>query len=297
MMNFCGEGILTFSGLLSCNTCLDSVSRTIISFIAPELLTDYKPASDDFIVNKTHNKDLAGKKFSELDDDTQDRILNYEFNVHILPSNVDDRDVIQIFRRMNSTNYTLKKQELLNAQFFGEFKTSQYTLAAEQLERWRGWKTFTEDEIARMQEVELTSELSISILEKSILGKSSAQIENYYKKKDENYEERDEIEKRIRDVMDFIYQNFSGNKNDFVFFKKTIFYTFFITCYDLLFGLATSPKVPKIADKITQTLINDLKVKGDRIRVRTAPSFVLDATDRRTTNPKERKDLFNYLKA
>lgn len=77
--------------------------------------------------------------------------LNYEFNVHILASNVDDRDVIQIFRRMNSTNYTLKKQELLNSQYFGEFKTSQYNLAAEQLERWRGWKTFTEDDIAKMQ--------------------------------------------------------------------------------------------------------------------------------------------------
>jgi hypothetical protein len=270
--------------------------RTIISFIAPDLLQDFKSASDDFLVNKTHNIDLAGKKFTELDEYSQDRILNYEFNVHILPSNVDDRDVIQIFRRMNSTNYTLKKQELLNAQFFGEFKTSQYNLAAEQLERWRGWKTFTEDEIARMQEVELTSELSISIIEGSILGKSSAQIENYYKRKDEKYDEREEVEKRIRDTLNFIYQNFLGNKNDFVFFKKTIFYTFFIACYDLLYGLNASSTMPKIANKIAQTTVNDLKVKGDRIRERTAPSNVLEATDRRTTNPKERKDLFNYLK-
>lgn len=270
--------------------------RTIITYIAAELLLDHKP-SDDFTVNKTHNKDLAGKKFSELDSDAQDKILNYEFNVHILPSNVNDRDVIQIFRRMNSTNYSLKRQELLNAQFYGEFKTSQYNVAAEQLDRWRAWKTFTEDEIARMQEVELTSELSISILEKSILGKSTAQIESFYKNKDEIYVERKEVEKRIRGTMNFIFQNFPGNKNDFVFFKKTVFYTFFITCYDLLFGLSTEPAIVKVENKISPQLINDLKIKGDRIRERTAPANVLDATDRRTTNPKERKALYNYLKA
>ncbi len=271
--------------------------RTIISYIASELLEDYNPAKDDFTVKKTHNKDLAGKRYKELADEFQDRILNYEFNVHILASNVDDRDVIQIFRRMNSTNFTLKKQELLNSQYFGEFKTSQYNLAAEQLERWRGWNTFSEDDIARMQEVEITSELTISILEKKILGKSPAQIENYYKKNDEVFKYREEVEKRFRTTMEFIFNNFLGNKNDFVFFKKTIFYTFFITCYDLLYGLKTSVDVKANAKKITVGKINDLKVKSDRINDRTAPNHVLEATDRRTTNPKEREILYKYLLA
>jgi len=46
----------------------------------------------------------------------------------------------------------------LNSRFKGEFKTSQYELAAEQLKRWREWEIFTEDNISRMQEVELTAE-------------------------------------------------------------------------------------------------------------------------------------------
>lgn len=271
--------------------------RTIISFIAPNLLPDFNPDKDDFTVKKTHNKELAGKKFSDLDEDIQNRIRDYEFTVHILASSVTDRDVIQIFRRMNSTNYNLNKQELLNSQFFGEFKTSQYNLAAEQLDRWRKWDTFTEDNIARMQEVELTAELSISIFEKKILGKSTAQIANYYNKYEESYPSRTEIERRFRTTMDFIFNNFLGNKNDFVFFKKIIFYTFFMVCYDLLFNIKSSPTAKPTEKKVHQTTINNLKIKGDRIKGRTAPIEVLEASDRRTTNPKERNILFKYLKS
>lgn len=269
--------------------------RTIISYIAPELLEDYNPKRDEFVVRKTHNKDLAALRFKELDADAQQRLLNYEFNVHILPANVDDRDVIQIFRRMNSTNYILKKQELLNAQYFGEFKTSQYQLAAEQLERWRDWKTFTEDDISRMQEVEMTSELCITLIEQKILGKSTPLIESYYKKYDEQYLFRTYVEDRYREVMDFIYSNFPGNKNDFVFYKKTIFYTFFTACYELLYGLKAPLNQKLIPERLTSQQIQELKQKSDRIKERSAPKEVLEATDRRTTNIKERDKLFKYL--
>lgn len=258
-------------------------------------MEDYNQRRDNFTVSKTHSKDIAGLPFSQLSEEDKQRFLNYEFSVHIIPANVDDRDVIQIFRRMNSTNFTLKKQELLNAQYFGEFKTSQYDLAAEQLERWRDWKTFTEDDIARMQEVEMTSEISITIIEQKILGKSPALIENYYKKFDETYPNRDEIEKRIRNIMDFIHSNFPGNKNDFVFFKKTIFYTFFASCYKLLFGLQSSQSQSLTVKKLPAQALQNLKQKSDRIKERSAPQNVLEATDRRTTNIKEREILFEYL--
>ena len=269
--------------------------RTIISYIAPELLDDFNPEHDEFLVKKTHNIELAGKRFDELDDDIRDRILNYEFNVHILSSNVGDRDVIQIFRRMNSTSYTLKKQELLNSTYFGEFKTSQYNLAAEQLEKWRKWQTFNESDISRMHEVELTSELTISMIEKKILGKSFSQIENYYKLFDEEFVRRKIIEDRFRTTVEFIYKHFQGNKNDFVFFKKTIFYTFFMTIYDHIYDLKSETNEEISPRKIQTTKIDLLKNKGDRIKDRTAPDAVLEASDRRTTNVKERGILFNYL--
>ena len=269
--------------------------RTIISYIAPELLEDFNPAKDEFLVRKTHNKELAETAFASLDEDIQDRIRSYEFNVHILSSNVDDRDVIQIFRRMNSTSYSLKKQELLNSQYFGEFKTSQYDLAAEQLAHWIAWKTFTEADISRMYEVELTSELTISFIEKKVMGKSTSSIEKYYKQFDEIYANRKIVEDRYRTTVDFIVKNFPGNRNDFVFYKKTIFYTFFMAIYDSLYGVSSGVNKKAAPKKVTSEKIQALKQKGDRIKDRTAPNNVLEATDRRTTNLKERDILFKYL--
>jgi hypothetical protein len=270
--------------------------RTVISYIAPKLLKDFDPSRDVFDIKRTHNKELAGKSFRELDDDTKRAILDYEFSVHILPSFVDDREVIQIFRRMNSTTYGLTKQELRNSEFFGEFKSVAYSLAAEQLERWRRWKTFTEQDIARMSEVEHTSECLILIISGKLSGKSSAKINKFYKDYDNKLRERKEIENKFRTVMDFIDSHFQTSPGVFVLCKKKTLYTFFAFIYDLLFGLdqlkARSSKKPKV---ISRTIISRIFEANDMISNRKAPLPVLESTDRRTTNPKERTILFRFL--
>ena len=95
--------------------------RTLISYIEPTLLDDYNPSRDDFKVKAVHNEDLAGLGFADLSTELQQRILNYEFSVHVLSSGVDDREVLSIFARMNSTGTKLNPQELRNAQYHGAF--------------------------------------------------------------------------------------------------------------------------------------------------------------------------------
>src|SRR5665213_24493 len=90
--------------------------RTVLSFVCPEYLTDFNPLRDSFTVTKAHNKEIAGRSFNQLDLDIKRQILDYEFDSHILPSRIDDREIIQIFRRMNSTSYTVNKQELRNSE-------------------------------------------------------------------------------------------------------------------------------------------------------------------------------------
>lgn len=268
--------------------------RTVLGYISSKLLPDYNPERDFFTVKRTHNKDLAGKSFDELNEETKHAILDYEFVVHVLPSRVDDREVIQIFRRMNSTNYSLTGQEKRNAEYFGEFKTSVYNLGAEQLQRWRQWKTFNEDDIARMREVELISELVLMMIHQKIEGKSAANIKNGYKTYDENYAYRAQIEKRFRAVMDSIDNNFGSYSPDFVFYKQTLIYAFFALIYELLFGLQSLSQESQ-AKSLTTRQVSQIKLASERIRTRTAPEPILDACDRRTTNPKERNQLFLYL--
>lgn len=268
--------------------------RTVFSFVDPTCLGDFDPTRDCFTVKKTHNKDIAGKVFGDLDDDLKRAILDYQFSVHVMSSNIDDREIIQIFRRMNSTNYILTNQEHRNAQFFGEFKTYAYQIAAVQLNRWRKWKTFTEDAISRMEEVELTSELIIMMVEGKISGKTKAKITNAYEKYDETFPSGEEIEARFYSVMETIDDNFAQSTPDFVFFKKTLIYTLFSSIYNFQYP-NKSLSIQAIPKKLTPTVTAAIKLCSERIRSRTAPLSVLQATDRRTTNPKERKDLFDYL--
>ncbi len=268
--------------------------RTVLSFVCPEYLKDYNPERDDFTVTKSHNKKIAGKTFNELDEDDRYKILNYEFDTHILPSKIDDREIIQIFRRMNSTSFTVNKQELRNSNYFGAFKTTVYNLATEQLHRWRKWGVFTEDNISRMSEVELTTECLEFMIENEISGKSPTRLDKLYATYDEELENKIEIEKRFQFIFDYVDEIFGNTPDECTFLKKSLFYTFYAFLYSNLYekkDFTTSPN-PKT---LNVDKLGKLKTANDRLRERTAPQDVLEATDRRTTNPKERKLLFDYL--
>jgi hypothetical protein len=267
--------------------------RTVIAFVAPTLLLDFEER-DDFTVKRSHNTEIAGKKFAELPEEIQRKILEYEFSVHVLSSDVDDREILQIFRRMNSSNYALNPQEIRNSQWFGEFKSSMYALAEEQLRRWREWRTFNIDDIARMQEVELTSEFAIMMIEKVIQGKSKAKLDKIYKAYDEIFPERIEIEHRFRAVMDTIDEKLGNEFHRSPFSKKTVIYSIFTVFYELLFGVESDIRKSKI-NSISTEQISAIKLAAERIQNKTAPQEVLEATARRTTNPKERKILVNYV--
>ena len=268
--------------------------RTVLSFINPTLLEDFNPDRDLFTVKATHNKELAGKTFSELPPETQQRILDYQFSVHVLPSSVDDREILHIFARMNATGYKLNDQELRNAWYFGEFKTSVYELASEQLPRWRDWKIFTEYNIARMDEVELTSEFALVML-KGITGKTQRSLNKIYEEKDLDYPERSEVESRFRVIMDSIEDKFGNEIRHSPFRKKTLFYSLFTFFYDTQFGLKSTlepiQKKPMTNDKVAQ-----VKLSGERIQAKTAPERVLEVVARRTTHPHSRLTILRYLK-
>lgn len=267
--------------------------RTIIAYVAPSLISDFEDR-DDFTVRRSHNLELAGKRFSELPQEIQRKILDYEFSVHVLSPDVDDREVLQIFRRMNSSNYALNPQEVRNSQWFGEFKTSMYSLAEEQLGKWRNWKTFTIDDIARMQEVELTTEFCLMMIDKAVQGKSKTKIDNAYEFYDENFPERAELENRFRTVMGTIDEKFGDDFSRSPFSKKTIIYSIFAVFYDLLFGLDSNLKKTR-SNSIPPEQVASIKLAGERIQNGSAPAAILESASRRTTNPKERKALTEYI--
>lgn len=177
--------------------------RTILGYIDRALLPDFDAKRDEFVIKASHNRDLRNHRFDQLPTNLRQKILDYQFSVHVFPSDVDDRDILQIFARLNATGVKLNQQELRNADYFGEFKTTMYELAAEQLPRWRSWQIFSEDEIARMQEVELMSEFAILALD-GLTAKSQKKIDDIYERFEEEFSLKDQIERRIHITFDTI---------------------------------------------------------------------------------------------
>lgn len=269
--------------------------RTVFTFIDAALLgSDYRPDWDDFKILKAHNKELAGKEFAELDRDIQQRILDYEFSVHALPAAVDDREVLQIFARLNATGYKLTSQELRNAEYFGAFKTSMYMLASEQLNRWREWGIFTEYNLSRMEEVELTSEFALQMLRKRVIGKSQASLNQVYERFDDEFPEREEVERRFRKMMDTIDEKIGDRVRWSPFRRKTLFFSLFTFFYDLAYGTASdlSSKRPK---SVPESAVQGVQEAAENIESKSAPASVLDAVARRTTHSSSRQTLIEYL--
>ena len=268
--------------------------RTLIAYIDPSLLDDYKPGVDDFQVDPVHNKQLGGRSFRQLPAIVQQRILDYQFSVHVLSASVDDREVLSIFARMNSTGLKLNAQELRNAEYYGAFKTSIYRTAATHLPRWRAWGIFNEDSIARMQEVELTTEFALMMFE-GITSKRKKILDEIYKDKDKEYPEQMEFERRFNITMETIETKLGLRIRSQPFSRRTMFYSLFAYVYDHQFGLG-SPLERVNPKTLPDEIVARIEDAGERLRKKTAPERVLQSVTRRTTNLQERRNVFKYLK-
>jgi hypothetical protein len=275
--------------------------RTILSYVDSDLLDDFDPERDEFTIDKAHNLDLAGKSFEKLDRDSRQAILDYQFSVHSFAADTDDRDILQIFARMNATGLKLNDQELRNAGWFGQFKTLAYSLATEQLNRWRGWEIFTADQIARMYEVELVSEFMILIMN-GVLAKRKQTLDSYYDAFDENFPDAKEVASRLRSTFDTLDSLLPRDVIAASFSTRTLFYPLFATLYGLQYEIRNPVALPQRAplvkakpEALPQGLAEHFKQAVDSIRNQTAPLDVLQASRGAVSDPGVRRKMIEFL--
>ena len=198
--------------------------RSILEFI-----------NDGFRVSKVHNKEFGGQLFSELPSEVQRDFLNYELAVDLL-IDLEDKDVLDIFARLNAYSVKLNRQELLNAKFFGEFKTLVYNLSYEYTKFWSDNGIFSNNNVMRMQEAALTSDIIASMAEGELVD--SKNMEKVYKKYDESFERYQEISDSFMWIMDYIGTLFKdGNLKESSFSRQPLFFSLFMCIYHMNYGL------------------------------------------------------------
>ncbi len=187
-----------------------------------------------YALSRSLDSPYAGKAFSEIGRKEQDAIREYGFICEVLHG-VSDSEVLEIFARLNTYSVPLNKQELRNGSYFGYFKQSAYRLAHEHIEFWRRHRVFSERNIARMLEVEITSELMIAELDG--LQDKKKSINGFYAKYDDEFKDRERIESRFRTIIDVIDGALGDSLEDSEFRRPPLFYSLFCAVYHRLFGL------------------------------------------------------------
>jgi hypothetical protein len=244
----------------------------------------------------------AGKTFDDLTSEEQQRIMMYTFSAEQFHG-ISDNEVLQIFARLNTYSVPLNAQELRNGRYFGLFKQSIFGLGYEHLEFWRRHGIFSERNIARMQEVELTSEIVIAQIDGMQDKKKS--IDQFYSKLDEHFPDRNLHEKRFRGVVDIINETFSDTLRESEFSRSPLFYTLFCSIYHHQHGLlGVQLKTPKKelnkSDRLslaeTANKLSDLIEEGRENRqLPTHAAAFVAACLRQTDNIKPRQERLNYL--
>jgi len=268
--------------------------RTLISFIEPASLEDYDSKFDSFQMSRADNPNLAGKSFDSWPSQIKTDVLTYKLSVLILPPETEDRDILEIFARLNSTGLRLNAQELRNAEYNGAFKRLMYQLGYEQLTRWKNWNILTDNDIARMDEVELTSDLVIAMLD-GIKGRTKRFIDGFYSKYDGSFPFEEEIERRFRWLFDTIDDQFGRQLPNLIFSNQTMFHALFSYCYDLAFGLGSELK-KRQPKSLPQGIANSVDEASAIVKADNLPKDLREALAGRTTHLASREARFNFLR-
>ncbi len=154
---------------------------------------------DRFTLSQSKSTSLAGKTFSKLSPEMQDRILNYDLNIEEL-SGYDEKEVRDIFVRMNKYVVKLSPQELRHARESGAFYD--FVIELSRLPFWREKNIFSKSQINRMRLSEFSAELAILLIEGPQDKKGS--IDLYYGKYQKTFVEGKYIRSRLVNHLSLI---------------------------------------------------------------------------------------------
>src|ERR1700733_20723 len=175
----------------------------------------------EFTVLPMHNADLARKDFEQLPEGFQKSFLSYSLSVNVLEG-ADDADVLEIFSRINSYSEPLNFQEKLNAIYVGAFKRSVVMLAHEHLNFWRRNDILTDRTIARMKDVELTSEL-IGVMLYGVAG-GKKRVSQMYKEFDDDFPQIAYLQPRFAHTLELSARLTGGDIAATIYSRSALFY-------------------------------------------------------------------------
>lgn len=192
----------------------------------------------EFPIMEAHNKEYGGMYYANLPEDVISQFLGYKFVVNVF-DDISDQEVLNVFSRINTYTVKLNAQELRNAEYFGLFKQSVYKLGFQHYAFWINNKILSDSQIARMAEAELVSELIITMLN-GIQQTKSADLNKVYKRFDDDFPQKEIVERQFSEIIDLIADMFQGSLSSSEYRRIPLFYSLFVLLFDAKYGLPNS---------------------------------------------------------
>lgn len=165
------------------------------------------------------------KKYTALSEEEQKKFLNYNVVVRDL-GDIESKSIIEIFRRINLTQYSLKQVEIHNAVYDGEFISTAKEIVNEIDQAI--FPEFSETELSRMYDLHFVL-LLLSTVENGGFFAGNKEIETYIIQYNDEYENSLKIKKSFLKTFDFIKKlDFS---NDSIWNRKSNYFTLFTELY------------------------------------------------------------------
>ena len=169
-----------------------------------------------------------GKKatFSQLNRSQKEKFLLTAVPVGYLLG-ATEPDVIDIFGRINSVSKTLNPQENRNAKYSGEFKQFCLAQASSRVNFWRNYNLFSANDIARMQEVQFVSDVSMNMINGLSDFRPKA-LSDFYRKNEDEFPHKDDLSRRLDRVFDLLVDINPSALKDTIFRRQPLFFSLFV---------------------------------------------------------------------
>ncbi|MCL2675738.1 MAG: DUF262 domain-containing protein [Firmicutes bacterium] len=150
-----------------------------------------------FIDSEEFEYEREMKKFATLSDDEKRNFLSYTVVVRDLGDITED-EIIQVFERINSTSYNLKKIEINNARYDGEFinycEELSYNTFFDNI--------FTKNDVKRMSDISFCATVIATILGGYFDGDKHQEV--YFQKYNDEFTEKKSVNDKLEKVFSFI---------------------------------------------------------------------------------------------
>lgn len=173
-----------------------------------------------------------GYTFGELTDDQKRAFYGHPMAVRYLQG-ASDKDIEDLFRRLNKYLTPLNPQELRNATYKGPFLRLSESISEEPF--WSENRLATPGAIRRMRDIEFVSDLIIGVLHGPQSGNPRTLDDYYamYEDYDREFPQQRECRRRFYHTLDLI-QELLPDIRDTRWVNKTDFYSLFVATAHLL---------------------------------------------------------------